>query len=490
MKRRNETQFDPTQTHPAWNKYLPSWQLNRDFAQMHEHILREGKYLDRFGKGTAALEGASQYAWRTQASFALDCCSELVDLRVGNLFRTSPVRSYDSSPWAREIDALLADVDGAGTSMDDFMRNALRLYYVNGVDLIVDKSSPALDGGGTITRADEIRRNARAFLTCATPIQRVDWSCDHTGRYRWVRYHLGAQPRADEADQPGPQRYLTLTPQQWRLYRVSTAGGERTVSCATGEMSLGTVPVIGFYFRLGQDEQYGPMPLSLLTRISPVARALLNLLSQGQLDIYMAIGILAATGIDPQQLPREIAPMCWLAFPEGASIEHIRPAVEHIREKRAWAGLLMEQILRMGKLTGIAGGTAGSPKSGFQVQVERTDLDSEMASTAKQMERVETEAIRLLLSRQLGRNIDPGQLGYSVEYNKRFALAGVSDLIEQARQFASTGAAQDVPELWKLFLHRILDAVAGKSDPRHAKIREALDTLSEPAQTRQENSQA
>ncbi len=480
-----ETSFDPTQTHPAWNKYRPSWQLNRDFAQMHEHILREGRYLDRFGMGTPAVESASQYAWRTQASFALDCCSELIDLRVGNLFRTAPVRSYESSPWAKLIESFVSDVDAAGTHIDTFMKNALRLHYVNGVDLIVDKTDDRRPGTAP-SRAHQLRSRQRPCLSCATPLQRVDWSCDHTGRYHWVRYHLGTEPRQDETDAPGPRRYLTLTPSQWRLYRVSLAGDEQNVTCTRGNMSLGRVPAIGFYFRQGHDEQHGPIPLSLLTRIAPVARALLNLLSQGQLDIYMAIGILAATGIDPQQLPREIAPMCWLAFPEGATIQHIRPAVEHIQEKRAWAALLMENILRMGKLTGVAGATNGSARSGFQVQAERTDLDGEMASTARQLEQVETEAIRLLVSRSLGRLVGTQELKYTVEYNKKYVLSGVSDLLGQARQFASTGAAREVPQLWKLFLQRILDGVSSKSDPRYQQVRRAIETLSDSPSKPQE----
>jgi hypothetical protein len=362
--------------------------------------------------------------------------------------------------------------------MDQFMRSALRDYYINGVDIIVDKG-PGPDTARPLTRADEQQLGGRAFLSTASPLQRVDWSCDHAGRYQWVRYHLGALPRRDEADAVGPRRYLTLTPHQWRLYYVQDGAGGRQVTCRRGRMALGVVPVVPFYFRLGSDEEHGPIPTSLLTRIAPVARALLNLLSQGQLDIYMAIGILAATGIDPQQLPREVAPMCWLAFPEGASIQHIRPAVEHIQEKRAWAAMLMESILRMGKLTGVAGATNGSAQSGFQVEAQRTDLDAEMAATAGQAERVERQVVRLLISRKEGRMVSHEELGYGVEYNRKYVLSGVTDLVRQARQFAATGGARAVPEMWKLFLQRILDAVVRKSDPRYSRIKDQLERLDE-----------
>lgn len=475
MSQLQHTSFDPSRTHPAWRVFAESWQMNRDFAEMHNHVLRSGRYLDRFGEGTAAAESPSQYAWRRGAALAVDCCGELVDLRVGNLFRTLPVRTYQDSPWAATISRYLSDVDGGGTSMDDFMRRVLRMHYVNGVDIVVDKT-PLPPGAQVTSRAQEQQLGARPYLTAFDPLSRIDWSCNHAGKYLWVRYQLGQGPAVDETASPGPRRYLTLTRDCWRLYHVQPQAEGEPTACMSGPMSLGIVPAVPFYYRTSSHPEYGPIPLSLLTRISPVARALLNLLSQGQLDIYMAIGILAATGVDPEQLPREVAPMCWLGLPEGAAVQHITPAVEHIREKRAWASMLQEAILRMGKLLGASARLTGRASSGLQVEAERTDLDNEMSATAGQLEQVERDVVRLMISRKEGRLVDHDEIGFCVEYNRKFVLSGVSDLIDQARSLLSVPARAQIPELSRLFLQRVLDAVANRDHPRYEQIRRAIES--------------
>lgn len=475
------TDFDPTRTHPLYEQFRGAWELNRDFAEMHEHILREGRYLDRFGEGTATAEPASQFNWRCQASFAMDYCADLIDLRVGNIFRTPPVRTYDGSPYEQFIDGFLADVDGAGQSMDAFMRDALRRHYVNGVDIVVEKPSAGAPGGaGAATRAQEQQLGLNPYLMSFGPLERVDWSCDVAGGYRWVRYDLGQAPPEDEGAEPGPRRYLTLSRDRWRLYEVdgdpeASSGQGSETYVTTGPTAAGTVPVVAFYFGESLRPEYRKVPLSLLTRIAPVARALLNLLSQGQLDIYMAIGILAATGVQADELPTEIAPMCWIGLPDGAAVQHIRPAVEHVREKREWARTYLDAMLRMGKLTGAAGRTSGSATSGFQVEAERTDLDNELSATAAQAEEVEREIVRLAISRREGRPVGHNETGYSVEYNKKYVLTPVLDILRQAREYFALGVADDVPRMTRAFLRRVLDATLKKDHPQYAACVEQIE---------------
>ena len=137
-----QTDFDPSATNGIYDELKPSWELNRDFAEMHLHVLRDGGYLDPFGSTGTATEASSQYAWRKGASMAIDHCADLINLRVDNIFRSPPVRKYEDSPHKEFIEAFTANVDGGGTDMDAFMRRALRAHYVNGVDIVVDKQAP------------------------------------------------------------------------------------------------------------------------------------------------------------------------------------------------------------------------------------------------------------------------------------------------------------------------------------------------------------
>jgi len=462
------TDFDPSQTNSVYDLFAPAWRMCRDFAEMHEHILRRGTYMERFGIGTGTLESASQYNWRKQAAFAMDYCADLIDLRVGNIFRTSPVRVFERSPWARFIAGFLEDVDGGGTHLDAFMARALRKYYTSGADIVVDKAeSPS--GIRPETRDQELQLGRHPYLAALTPLERLDWACDHAGRYKWVRYDLGREPAVSEDAAAGPRRYLTLTGDQWRLYRVWEDRDQPTTLSA-GPMRLGIPPVVRFYYRESARPEYRGVPLSLLTRIAPVARSLLNLVSQGQLDLYMAIGVLAASGVDSDRLPTEMAPMCWLSLPDGAQVQHIHPAVEHVREKRQWIGMLSEAILRMGGLIGASGDVTARATSGFQVAAERTDLDNEMSATAAQMESVERDIIRLAISRTEGRLVEHAEIGYGVEYNRKYVLTSAADIVAQAREFFATGLGGEVPQISRLFLERILDSLIKKDDPRYGEI--------------------
>ncbi len=478
------TDFDPTQVSPIYQEMLGAWRLNRDMAEMPLHVLRDGGYLDRFGGGDSggAVESASQYSWRKNAAIAIDHCADLINLRVDNIFRTLPVRSYDGSPYRDFLDEFLSNVDGGGTSMDDLLRRALRVHYVNGVDFVVDKQ-----GGADRTRAMTLAQERElSLLPCVhvfPALERLDWAVDHAGRYKWARYSLGGVPPADETeDSPGATRYLTIMLDQWRLYEVSE-DGETPTTVRTGPISLGACPIVTFYFKESARSDHPKVPLSLLTRTAPIARYLLNLISQIQIDIYRNIAFLVATGVSADQVPDQITPMgCW-TLPEGAELKDVAGDVSHIEVKVRFAQMLMEAILRIGKLTGSTGELKSRAASGVQVAVERTDLDNEMRMTAVQAEQVEREIVRLAVSRYKGRLIPHDEIGYSVEYNKKFVLTPVRELVEQARQYVSMGVHGQVPTLLKVQLRKILDALTKEDDQAYrAAIKEIEAAVFSPTQ--------
>ena len=430
-----ETDFDPSATNGIYDELKGSWELNRDLAEMHLHVLRKGGYLDPFGKDSKATEAAGQYTWRKGASMAIDHCADLINLRVDNIFRAPPVRKYEDSPYKEFIEAFTANVDGGGTDMDAFMRRALRAYYVNGVDIVVDKQA-APPGVRPVSLAQEQALDLLPYLHAFGPLERLDWACDHAGAYLWARYDMGDEPPADEMSGGNPARqFLTLTRDEWRLYRVE--GEESKVTTVQrGPMTLGVCPIVPLYFKESVRSDYPKVPLSLLTRIAPIARYMLNLLSQGQLDLYLSVAFYVITGLnDPEQAPTEITPSCSWVLPEGTGIEQMGQVTEHIAEKREWLRMAMDAILRIGKLTGGSGELESRASSGVQVAVERTDLDNEMRMTATQAEAAEREIIRLAVSRYKGRPVPHDEIAYAVEYNKKYVLTPVTELIRQAKEF-------------------------------------------------------
>lgn len=471
------TELDPALANAIHTDQRPAWELNRDCAEMHLHILRAGTYLDRFGKEGQAGEPGTQYALRMNMSLAVDHCQDLIQLRVDNIFRTEPVRKFDDSPFKTFIAEFLADVDGGKTTMNAFMRRALVAYYTNGVDIVVDKARSDVEPENA---AQEDALGMKPFLHAFGPLDRLDWSVDHAGRYLWVRYAMGQVPSKDELDQSGGQsQYLTLTPTVWRLYTVDTAEKDKKgkTTVIEGAHILGIVPVVTFYFKESQRADLPKVPLSLLTRIAPIARYLINLMSQIQIDIYRNIGFLVATGIEADQIPTEITPMgCW-ALPEGTTIEEIAGSVEHIKEKRELALMLMEAILRMGKLAGHSGDLKTRATSGVQVAVERTDLDNEMRMTAGQAEAVEREIIRMAVSRSTGKVVTAEDLQYNVEYNTKFVLTGVGEIVKNIEALVKTDVHTQVPEALKVLMRQLIGAMVSEDDDAFKIAMDEIDAL-------------
>lgn len=454
--------FDPSQTNSIYDRLSPGWRANQDFAEMLPHVLAEGRYLDEFGGATREAPG--QYALRKRMSVALDLCQDLVDLRVDNLFRIGPVREFSSSPFAAEIERFCDDVDGAGTSLDAFMRRAARAMYVNGVDIVVD------------------RRPDRPYLSAFGPLERPDWACDDAGRYLWVRYDLGSAPPGDE-DEPAPplRRFLTLTRDGWRLHAAGEAGSA-DLDTSSGPHALGVCPVVSFYYRTSNRPEMPKVPLSLLTRLTPIARFLLNLVSQGQLDLYLTVAFFIATGVGPEEVPEEMgAATCWALPNPEAKIHHAVLGCEHIAEKRQWLSLALEAMLRIGKVAGLAGlsaSSAGRATSGIQVAVERTELDNELRATAAEAERVEKRIVQLAISRlhpPAGGGVIPlDRLGYDVQYNKEYVLTPAIDLVRQVRELVDSGVHQASPSLLRLQLRKLLTTLSRRGD---IDYQAALDEL-------------
>jgi hypothetical protein len=469
------TDFDPATTCAIHDEMRPSWEMNRDFAEMLLPVLRQGRYLDEFGSG-ASREAPAQYRWRANASLALDHCADLINLRVDNIFRTPPVRRYADSPFRDFIEAFLDNVDGGGSSMDDLLRRALRLHYVNGVDFVVDRQA-APDGAEPMSLAQERQLGLLPYVHAFGPLDRPDWAVDHAGRFLWARYRLGEAPPVDEWSGPtGVTRYLTVTPHQWRLYEVSEdQDGPAQTTLRDGPLALGVCPIVPFYFKESARADAGKVPLSLLTRIAPIARYLLNLVSQVQIDVYRNIAFLVATGVDAERVPTEITPMgCW-ALPEGAELRDVAGDVRHVEVKLALARTLMEAILRIGKLTGSTGDLKSRAASGTQVAVERTDLDNEMSMTAAQLERVERQIVRLAVSRYEGRLVEPAELRYSVEFNRKYVLTPVGELVAQVREFVGAGVHDRTPTLLRVLLRKLLDTLTKEDDDAYRVALNEID---------------
>ncbi|MCP4409771.1 MAG: hypothetical protein GY807_18910 [Gammaproteobacteria bacterium] len=457
---------DPTEKNAIYLDKIEEWTQNTDFAEMSLSILRDGDYLDEFG-GKAA-EAASQYNLRKKMSMQWDLCPDLIDMRVQELWRTSPARDYEGSKYKGEIEAFIADVDGGGTSIDGFMRDVTRLMHINGVDVLVDRENTE---GIPVSRADE---KGKAIVTAYTPSERFDWDTDHAGNFNWVRFDAGSVGTTDETQSGGAQRYITYTKNLWRVYLIDE-DGKQAEEVAEGAHSMGIVPVVPIYWAKSVQYPNCGVAMSLMSRLSPISRYMLNLTSQGQLDLYLSVCFLVASGVEVDQLPSAIGASTLMTLSDpSADLKPVFTQTDHIKEKANWLNMATLAQLRIGKVLGLAASLEGRAQSGVQVAMEASPLHSELSATAKNLESSETEIVRLAVSRARGELIDRDDLGYSVKYNDRFTLQSATDLIKQASDLAKIPNASELSDLIRIYLRKILDHGARQGSKEYEDADEQL----------------
>jgi len=463
------TDIDPTVKHPLYTEYEEEWLLNTDIAEMRHATLRDGTYLDRFGSGSDKAEATSQYNIRKQMSLQSDIASSLIEMRVAELWRKNPGRQFADSRYKDIIEAFLADVDNGGTTMNTFMKRVTEKMHVNGVDVLVDSNVPAIE---PLSAADE---NNTPFLSAFSPLARYDWSTDHAGRYWWVRYALGEEPTTEEgfAVSERTKRFVTYSRDSVTTYAVDMDG---TPEAVITTHNMEQVPVVQVYWGHSIHDDQPAIATSLMSQLSPISRYMLNLISQGQLDLYMTVAFFVATGVTADEVNPEFAASCIKAFTNpDADLRPIFANVDHIIEKRAWLDYFTLQMLRIGKVTGLNAATEGRASSGVQVAVEASPLHSELSSTAGVLETADIEIMRLLVSRKIGKPITTEELGYTATYNRTYTLQSVKSLIDEAVALSKVEGIEDVPLLMQVLLRKVLSASAREGSPEHDKALKQLE---------------
>lgn len=461
--------FDPTFKHPLRIKYQGEWEANLDFAEMRLDVLRSGVYLDRWGG--EQQEAKTQYGLRKKWAAQFDHAPELIDIRMTELWREAPVREFEDSPFKAQIEAFLADVDGGGTEMDTFMRRVTEGALINGVDVLVDKGATLVD---PVSAADE---NSEPFVSEFGPLERFDWCTDHAGKYQWVRYSLGVNPCLDEGGtRDNIERFVTYDRLGFKVHTENFETGETTT--IDGKHNMGIVPVVQVYQGFSIHDGNDAIATSIMSKLAPLSQYMLELSSQSQLDLFMTVAFFVATGITPEEVPKEMGASYIIAFgaPE-ADLKPVNPNVAHITEKRDWMAAMALLQLRKGKVMGLNATETGSANSGIQVALESSPLHSELASTAGMLERADREIVRLAISRGEGRLVPMDEIGYQVKYTKTFTLQSLLQLAEEGQKLSEIQGIGEVPELMRAQFARIAGHIATPGSKQHEKIMEEIEAF-------------
>ncbi len=461
--------FDPTFKNPLYTEYLDEWTANADFAEMRLAVLRAGVYLKRWGG--VQQEALTQYDLRKGWSAQFDHAPELIDIRMTELWRESPVRTFGESPFEPQIRAFLGNVDGGGTNMDTFMRRVTEGMLVNGVDVLVDKEATLIT---PVSAADE---NAQPLVAAFGPLDRVDWCTDHAGKYLWIRFALGVDPCTDEMGLAGTvERFVTYDRQGFRIHLEDFDTGD--TETIEGTHMMGIVPVVQVYQGLSIHNGRDAIATSIMSKLAPLSQYMLELSSQSQLDLFMTVAFYVATGIQAEELPKELGASFIIGLSAAeADFKPVNPNVAHITEKRDWMAAMSLLMLRKGKVMGLNATEKGSAQSGIQVALESSPLHSELAASAAVLERSDREIVRLAISREQGRLLTMEELGYEVKYTKTFTLQSLQQLAEEGKALSEIRGIEQVPELMRAHLLRIANHLTIPGSDRHKEIVKQIEAF-------------
>jgi hypothetical protein len=454
--------IDPRDTNQLYDEYKGEWELNRDIAEMKLATLRDGTYLEKFGDGSAESEVKAQYDLRKKMSMQTDLAASLREMRVSELWRKNPKRTFEGSSFEDDITGFLNNVDNGGTSMDTFMKRVTEMMLINGVDVLVDSNA------GTLSPNSQADENNQPFLSAFSPLERPDWSTDHAGKYWWVRFALGEDATVmEDQDATGVERWVSYDRNFVTVHTLESNEGAQPES-ESAPHNMGIVPVVQVYWGRSIHDQQQAIATSLMSGLSPIARYMLNLVSQGQLDLYMTVAFFVATGITSEEVGSAMRASMIKAFSDpAADLKPIFANVDHIIEKRDWLNYLNLIMLQKGKVLGLNATAEGRASSGVQVAVEASPLHSELSTTAGILEVAEIEIMRLLVSRKRGEPILTEDLGYSVDYNKIFTLQSNDSLIAEAKALSEVVGSSEVPEMMRVMFRRILSSIAREGSDEH-----------------------
>jgi hypothetical protein len=166
----------------------------------------DGSYLWRYPR-----EKEDEFKERQAQARYHNYVKTLVSLYLRKIFSQGVTRSSTNE----QLTAWWEDVDGSGTTMDSFMRDAAGLALAGGyVGLLADKTRDAPSGP---SQADE---QARVFLTRFAPTAIPDWRLERD-TITAIKL-LEAVPSVGIAEEPptgdAAQRYLFWTPEGWARF--------------------------------------------------------------------------------------------------------------------------------------------------------------------------------------------------------------------------------------------------------------------------------
>lgn len=367
------------------------------------------------------------------------------------------------------LDPFLANIDGQGTSLDEWMRTRFApLFLALGcLDVLIDRPVWTEE---VRTKADELRIDNTPRVVVITPQDVVWWRLMPTGIYEQV---LIRERTLDDKDQYQEQ-FRHWTAEDWVLY---DAHGKLL---ATAPHPYGVVPVIRLFEKRSviyqhagrsrylpiaflQQEAYNrdsELVLSDTLQAHPQLQAPDTAASDPDNPMPMGPGYMLFMRQNPNT--NDYVPYSYLDPPKGAS-----------DSLRANVATLVDRADRSAGLVRPAGAEAATVgQSGVSKALDLEEGGNLLASIAASLANAETAICRLALRVLNGGQPSPEQsASISIVYPKEFSLWGARDLTDVTIGLQQVGRdAGNFPDVEAGLMRRIVRALLpGLPDKEYAE---------------------
>ena len=360
--------------HPDYDANENRWELYiRSYLGGEEY--QAGNYL------TGSLnESEHEYARRLQLTPIANPGRNVVHIYSSFLWRTPPVRVFNSLANNPALEAMIRDADLDGASLNSFMKQAQIWSSVYGhVWILVDKPE-----SNAQTRAEELDQDIRPYLSLFTPENVFDWKWERTPSGRFELTYLKLREAVDRENATTKVSYYRIwrkdTIQQWK------SDGDKEEMISEIGNPLGKIPAV--YLPAQRSVTRG-VGISDLSDIAYMQKAIYSELSEIEqlirisnhpslvktFDTDASAGAGSVINV-PDEAADTMAP--FLLQPSGQNIDSIR---ESIKDK-------VESINRMAQM-GAVRGTDAKTMSGIAMQTEFQMLNAKLSEKADLLELAE-----------------------------------------------------------------------------------------------------
>lgn len=360
--------------HPDYDANEARWEFYiRSYLGGQEY--QNGSYLTGY-----LNESENEYARRIQLTPVDNHCRNVVHIYSSFLWRTPPVRVFNSLTGNPALDALIKDADLDGASLNSFMKQAQIWASVYGhVYILVDKPQ-----SNAKTRAEELEQEIRPYLSLFTPENVFDWKWERTPSGRFELTYLKLREAVDRENATTKISYYRIwrkdTIQQWK------SDGDKEQMISEIDNPLGKIPAV--YLPAQRSVTRG-VGISDLSDIAYMQKAIYSELSEIEqlirisnhpslvktYDTDASAGAGSVINV-PDEAADTMAP--FLLQPSGQNIDSIRASISD----------KVEAINRMAQM-GAVRGTDAKTMSGIAMQTEFQMLNAKLSEKADLLELAE-----------------------------------------------------------------------------------------------------